>query len=666
MYRRRSVRAVVTGVIAAVAAGTLSVLTATNAFAHGTPTAPGSRGYLCYTDAHWTGGDLDPRNAACKAAVDLGGKQPLWDWFGTLRSDGGGRMAGFIPDGQLCSGGNTKYAGLDLPRADWPATRLTSGGKSTVHYAAWAAHPGQMRLFVTKDGYDPTKALTWNDLESVPFSTWNETVPNGTGEYYWDVTWPTGKTGRHIVYSVWARTDSQETFYGCSDVLFDGGNGEVVGMGTSTSTTTPPPVTTTTPPPVTTTTPPPVTTTTPPPVTTTPPPVTTTSAPPTTGSSTCQAQVSTGTPWSGGYQGSVTVLNNGAALNPWKVTFALPAGTTLVNGWNATVTQSGTTVTAAAPSWNTALGTGKEVSVGFVANGSATPPPSNVQLNGIACSGAGTTPTTTPTTPTTTPTTPSPSTSTPTTPTTPTPTTPSPTTPSPTTSSPTTPPGGSALSDGFETQTGATLSGPWKLNQPDCSGTGTVAVDRTVAHSGSASLKVTGGGGYCDHVFAQLTTDLRTVGTSVYARMYVRHTTALPTGHVTMAAFNDANDGNRAVRIGGQGQALQWNRQSDDATLPAQSPNGIAQSRPLPTGSWQCLEVAVNQSAGTADTWLNGTLVPGLHADGVATTDIDGQWYNKAWRPALTSFGLGWESYSGATDTLWYDDVAISNTRIGC
>jgi hypothetical protein len=58
--------------------------------------------------------------------------------------------------------------------------------------------------------------------------------------------------------------------------------------------------------------------------------------------------------------------------------------------------------------------------------------------------------------------------------------------------------------------------------------------------------------------------------------------------------------------------------------------------------------------------------VPGLHADGVATQDVDGQWYNKAWRPSLTSLGLGWESYSGGTDTLWYDDVAVGSSRIGC
>ena len=55
-------------------------------------------------------------------------------------------------------------------------------------------------------------------------------MPNGQGEYYWDVQLPAGKTGRHVVYSVWQRSDSAETFYGCSDVVFDGGNGEVIGI----------------------------------------------------------------------------------------------------------------------------------------------------------------------------------------------------------------------------------------------------------------------------------------------------------------------------------------------------------------------------------------------------------------------------------------------------
>nr|WP_258544752.1 hypothetical protein [Micromonospora provocatoris] len=56
----------------------------------------------------------------------------------------------------------------------------------------------------------------------------------------------------------------------------------------------------------------------------------------------------------------------------------------------------------------------------------------------------------------------------------------------------------------------------------------------------------------------------------------------------------------------------------------------------------------------------------GLTADGVPTHDIDGQWYNRTWRPQLTDLKLGWESYGGSADTLWYDDVAMGSTRIGC
>ncbi|MEU5675418.1 hypothetical protein ABZ749_35065, partial [Micromonospora sp. NPDC047753] len=46
--------------------------------------------------------------------------------------------------------------------------------------------------------------------------------------------------------------------------------------------------------------------------------------------------------------------------------------------------------------------------------------------------------------------------------------------------------------------------------------------------------------------------------------------------------------------------------------------------------------------------------------------DIDGQWYNRTWRPQLTDLKLGWESYGGGADTLWYDDVAMGSSRIGC
>ncbi|MCP3786536.1 hypothetical protein NLX85_24520 [Micromonospora sp. A3M-1-15] len=42
------------------------------------------------------------------------------------------------------------------------------------------------------------------------------------------------------------------------------------------------------------------------------------------------------------------------------------------------------------------------------------------------------------------------------------------------------------------------------------------------------------------------------------------------------------------------------------------------------------------------------------------------QWYGRTWRPQLTDLKIGWESYGGAADTLWFDDVALGATRIGC
>ena len=57
---------------------------------------------------------------------------------------------------------------------------------------------------------------------------------------------------------------------------------------------------------------------------------------------------------------------------------------TLGSGWNATVTQSGTTVTAAAPSHAPSLAAGGSVTVGFTANGTASAP-GTVKLSGTGC-----------------------------------------------------------------------------------------------------------------------------------------------------------------------------------------------------------------------------------------------------------------------------------------
>lgn len=219
----------------------------------------------------------------------------------------------------------------------------------------------------------------------------------------------------------------------------------------------------------------------------------------------------------------------------------------------------------------------------------------------------------------------------------------------------------------FEDQVGPQPSGRWTAGAPNCSGTGTARVDTAVARSGGRSLRIDGGGGYCNHVFVGTPLDDVDTSGAFWGRFHVRHTTPLPAAHVTFAALRDAADGGKDLRMGGQNGALQWNRESDDATLPEQSPNGVAMSRPLPTGTWTCVEFRVDGTAGHLETWVDGRAVEGLAVDGIPTHDIDGQWLRRAgWRPSLTDLRLGWESYGGDADTLWFDDVAVGGSRIGC
>ncbi|MER8044135.1 lytic polysaccharide monooxygenase [Streptomyces sp. NPDC094032] len=207
-----SLRTAVAPAVTASAVLVLAGLGAAPAFAHGSMTDPVSRVAACYAE-----GPESPKSAACKAAVAAGGPQALYDWNGVNIGDAGGRSRQIIPDGKLCSAGNAKYRGLDLARADWPASRMTSG-EHTFRYKGTAPHKGSFALYVTKDGYDPGKPLKWSDLEAKPFAT--VTNPGmSKGDYVFKGTVPK-KSGRHLIYSIWQRSDSAEAFYTCSDVVF--------------------------------------------------------------------------------------------------------------------------------------------------------------------------------------------------------------------------------------------------------------------------------------------------------------------------------------------------------------------------------------------------------------------------------------------------------------
>ncbi|MER6150848.1 lytic polysaccharide monooxygenase [Streptomyces hirsutus] len=196
----------------------LTGLSASPAAAHGSMGDPVSRVAQCFAE-----GPESPKSAACRAAVAAGGTQALYDWNGVRIGDAGGRHEELIPDGKLCSAGNEAFKGLDLARADWPATSVSSGSY-TFKYRVTAPHKGSFEVYITKPGYDPAQPLGWGDLDLAnPVATATDPAA-ADGFYTFTGTLPE-RSGKQMLYAVWQRSDSPEAFYSCSDVAFGGEGG---------------------------------------------------------------------------------------------------------------------------------------------------------------------------------------------------------------------------------------------------------------------------------------------------------------------------------------------------------------------------------------------------------------------------------------------------------
>jgi chitin-binding protein len=344
---------------------------------HGVTMFPGSRTYNCWVDGLTQSGAIQPNNPACAAAVQSTGTTPLYNWFAVLNSNADGRNVGFIPDGQICSGGSGNpfdFSAYNAARSDFPITHLTSGRTITIRHSNWARHPsaaprGAFRTYITRQGWSPNTPLRWGDMDQIQsVSNPPENIPQaGSNNYYfWDLPLPSGRSGRAMLFIQWVRSDSAENFFSCSDIVFDGGNGEVTGIGPN---QTIPPITNT----------PPQTTTTRPGTTTTTQPGTSTSTQQPTGSCTATFSV-TGTPWNTGFQGGFTVRAGTAAINGWTVRWTNPAGQSVSQVWSGTHTPNGSNSTVANASYNGSLGANATTSFGFLASrsGTATPSVSNV------------------------------------------------------------------------------------------------------------------------------------------------------------------------------------------------------------------------------------------------------------------------------------------------
>jgi chitinase len=188
-----------------------------SATAHGTITEPASRVYNCYLE-----NPENPQSDACKAAVESSGAQVFYDWNGVRQGNANDNHRTVVSDGELCSGGDPSYfGGLDLARNDWVAVDVTSGDY-TFNWSNTAPHAtAYVDYYITQESYDINSPLYWDNLEFICRN--GATGPETSSSHTCSLP---ERTGKHIVYSIWQRSDSPEAFYACVDVSYGGSSNE--------------------------------------------------------------------------------------------------------------------------------------------------------------------------------------------------------------------------------------------------------------------------------------------------------------------------------------------------------------------------------------------------------------------------------------------------------
>ncbi|KGM12936.1 lytic polysaccharide monooxygenase [Cellulomonas bogoriensis] len=310
------------------------------AAAHGSVTDPPTRNFGCLD--RWRDNHLAPEmqqvDPMCYGAYQAD-PSAMWNWNGLYRDNVGGRHEQVIPDGTLCSGGNTeggRYDYMDTP-GPWIAKDVPHN--FTLTLTDDASHGADyLRIYVSKPGFDPTtQSLGWGDLDLV----------TETGRFaparilQTDVSLPTNRTGRAVLYTIWQASHMDQPYYLCSDINIGG-----TGGGTPTPEPTDPPAPEPTDPPA------------PEP---TDPPAPEPTQPPVSGA--CSATVEVTNSWGGGYQGEIRVTAGSSAISGWSVTVD---GADISQAWNGSI--SGNTISSL--DWNGNLAASGSTTIGFIGSGS--------------------------------------------------------------------------------------------------------------------------------------------------------------------------------------------------------------------------------------------------------------------------------------------------------
>jgi len=333
--------------------------TAFHGLAHGTMANPVSRVYQVFLE-----NPENPSSAAARAAVGVAGPTPFYTWNEVARLVPQRNYRNLVPDGQLASAGLSKFAGLDLARADWPATAVQAGPYDCVFYATTPHEPSSFAVFITKQGYDPAQPLRWDDLEPVSYAV----PPYLEGRNYrFTVNLPP-RAGRHMLYVIWQRDDpAGEAFFSASDIDFGGVDyapapapekapiDGYCGTGCTCDHEMPMPPAA--------------------PVVPTPAPATAPEVPTASAAGALEVTHAVTSSWGSGGEVLVTLRNPGSEMvSDWSVEFDYPADISSLWNANLATRPSSPRFKVTPPSWSNSIGAGQSATFGFIYGGASGQP----------------------------------------------------------------------------------------------------------------------------------------------------------------------------------------------------------------------------------------------------------------------------------------------------
>ena len=191
--------------------------------AHGYLSSPAARQVSCYDDGgYWSTNGTDIPNAACKAAFDESGttqfiqKNEIAKLVSDYNNMDAVKLA--VPDGEICSAGDSSKSGLNLPHADWKKSTVQVSAENTIaveHIATAPHNPSFRQFYLTKESYDASQPINWDDLELIHVDDYTVMAKNNT----FIIPVPAGRSGDAVLVSRWQRYDpAGEGFYNCADI----------------------------------------------------------------------------------------------------------------------------------------------------------------------------------------------------------------------------------------------------------------------------------------------------------------------------------------------------------------------------------------------------------------------------------------------------------------